>query len=67
MHIHHQTIGVGLETDFQVGTAIISGSMVDAHQILDKLAEQDVVYWTAIISKSATSRFLSCFSKCKKV
>jgi hypothetical protein len=42
-HIHHQTLGDGLETDIQVGTAIISGSMVDAHQILDKPPEQDVV------------------------
>ncbi len=36
-HIHHQTIGDGLETDIQVWKAVISGSMVDAHQILDKL------------------------------
>ncbi len=43
-HIHCQIIADGLQTDVQVANALISmyvqcGSMVDAHQIFDKLSE----------------------------
>ncbi|KAH7299037.1 hypothetical protein KP509_25G070400 [Ceratopteris richardii] len=59
MHVHHQAIINGFESDLVFGNAVIEmyascGRFAEAHKLFNRQIEKDIVTWTVIISGYVT-------------